>query len=105
MVWAGAPADDHHGVSSPAAHLTADGTPGPPPDHGETHGKLTGGEHSALLVLGALRVATRGLRLSEMAAVTAMPVGQIGTALLTLERRGEAQFVGGRWTATPGSRA
>ncbi|UTI66822.1 hypothetical protein NBH00_11580 [Paraconexibacter antarcticus] len=61
---------------------------------------MSAGERSADLVLGALRRATRSLRLNEMAAVTGMPVGQIGTALLALERRGEATFVGGRWALT-----
>lgn len=61
---------------------------------------MSSGERSADLVLGALRRATSSLRLNEMAAVTGMPVGQIGTALLALERRGEATFAGGRWAST-----
>lgn len=61
---------------------------------------MSSGERSAELVLVALRCATSSLRLNEMAAVTGMPVGQIGTALLALERRGEATFAGGRWAST-----
>ena len=60
---------------------------------------MTSGERSAELVLAALQCATSSLRLNEMAAITGMPVGQIGTALLALERRGQASFAGGRWAS------
>jgi hypothetical protein len=92
-------------VSCPEIPPAAAGAAAGPRDHGETDAGPTAGERSAALVLGALRSATCGLRLTEMAAATGLPVGQIGTALLTLERGGQAHFVSGCWATTPPARS
>ena len=51
-------------------------------------------------VLHALGVSDPGLRLNELAGVTALPTGHVGRHLRTLEAERLAAFVGGVWSLT-----